>query len=137
MTEEELSLFSEFLEQREYAGPVKVQNKIRKNSFVRSKNPYTSEIKVRKALGKEITPDLIKNERGLVQAERRFMRRMPGANLGWVYGGEGSPRQDQKAMKSSIHDRINSKSEAIKLGRNLDSHRKENRSNPGLFKFID
>ena len=38
MTEEELRLFSEFLEQREYAGPVKMQNKALKKQYLMKKH---------------------------------------------------------------------------------------------------
>lgn len=137
MTEEELSLFSEFLEQREYAGPVKRQNRILRNQRLDNQNPYKKEIQVRKTLGKEVSKESVNNANSYKQAQRRFERSMPSGNLGWYYGGEGSPRVDQKAMKSSIHNRINAKSVAVKSGKHLIDHNNSNTTSPGLFRFAD
>lgn len=138
MTEEELRLFSEFLEQREYAGPVKMQNRVLRNQRLDSRNPYKREIQVMKTLGKEIPKELVSKANSYKQqAQRHFERSMPSGNLGRYYGGEGSPRVDQKAVKSSIHDRINAKSVAIKSGKRLIDHSKSNTTSPGLFRFAD
>ena len=137
MTEDELRLFSEFLEQREYTGPVKRQNRVLRNQRLDNRNPYKSEIRVMKTLGKEIPKESVNKANSYKQAQRRSERSMPSGNLGWYYGGEGSPRIDQKAMKTSIHDRINAKSVAIRSGKRLIDHGKNNTTSPGLFRFAD
>ena len=116
MTEDELKLFSEFLEQREYAGPVKMQNKALKRQVLIKKHnipTYTSEggktVRIEQAKGprrsRYIPSEWVKDSRGIEQRKKGTGIRIPAVERTSAQQAQEKAIQEARKQERSIPDR--------------------------------
>lgn len=143
ITENEFKLFSEFLEQREYAGLVKLQNKAIKRDFFLNYSPYTyhgkprpnKEYKKLKKLQERRGNDsewlsyqkkVVDNS--LTRRRKNYATRDSSGNLALPLDLESAYGSKMKypSTKSDINYRINVKSKELGNEKNLYEYISEN-----------
>lgn len=116
MTEEEIGLFSEFLEQREYTGPVKMQNKALKRQVLMKKHnipTHASEggrtVRIEQAKGPRhsrfIPSEWIKDSRGIEQRKKGTGIRIPAVERTSAQQAQEKSIQEARKQERSIPDR--------------------------------
>ncbi len=147
MTETELKLFSEFLEQREYTGPVKSYNKTVKREYFLHYSPYSyhgEKKRPNKAYNKfknrqewwknskeceswlrpykeDVDKSLKKRREAYAKRDSSGDLKLP-LELKQAYGSKGNVA----SIKSDINYRINTKAETLKDGMTLNDYISDN-----------